>query len=219
MVDAFVADVSDMQQAIDAAQINERTVIGDVLDHAFDDLTFGKVLDQAGALFSTGFFKNGTARDNDVAAATVHFQNDEWLCDIHQRGNVAHGADIDLAAGQKRNSAAKVNGKAAFDAAKDNAFNAFFSGEFAFERIPRSFAACAVARQYRFAVHIFDAINIDFDFIANGESRWLTRHGEFTKRNAAFGFQTHVDHGMVIVDCGNGAFYNAAFKATFCTTK
>jgi hypothetical protein len=32
VVDALVADVGDVQQAVDAAQIDERTVVGDVLD-------------------------------------------------------------------------------------------------------------------------------------------------------------------------------------------
>ena len=34
MVDAPPGDVGDMQQAVDAAQIDEGAVIGDVLDHA-----------------------------------------------------------------------------------------------------------------------------------------------------------------------------------------
>jgi hypothetical protein len=36
MVDAAPRDVGDVQQAVDAAQIDERTVVGDVLDDAFD---------------------------------------------------------------------------------------------------------------------------------------------------------------------------------------
>jgi hypothetical protein len=32
VVDALPRDIGDMQQTIDAAQIHERTVIGDVLD-------------------------------------------------------------------------------------------------------------------------------------------------------------------------------------------
>ena len=46
MIHAAPGNVGDMQQAVDAAEINERTVIGDVLDHAVDNLTFFEVLDQ-----------------------------------------------------------------------------------------------------------------------------------------------------------------------------
>jgi len=33
-----------MQEAVDAAEVHERTVVGDVLDHAVDDLTLFEVL-------------------------------------------------------------------------------------------------------------------------------------------------------------------------------
>ncbi len=40
VVDALPAHVGDMQQAVDAAQVHERAVVGDVLDHAFADFAF-----------------------------------------------------------------------------------------------------------------------------------------------------------------------------------
>jgi hypothetical protein len=47
VVDAAPGDVGDMQQAVDAAEIHERTVIGDVLDHAVDDLALFEVGDDS----------------------------------------------------------------------------------------------------------------------------------------------------------------------------
>ena len=38
MVDALPGDIGDMQQAVDAAEINECAVVGDVLDDTVDDL-------------------------------------------------------------------------------------------------------------------------------------------------------------------------------------
>ena len=38
--DALPAHVGDVQQAVDAAEVHERAVIGDVLDHAFADFAF-----------------------------------------------------------------------------------------------------------------------------------------------------------------------------------
>src|SRR3546814_1176659 len=69
VVDALVAHVGDMEQAVDAAEVDKRTIIGDVLDRAFDDLTFFQVLDQARTLFGARFFEDGAARHDDVAAA------------------------------------------------------------------------------------------------------------------------------------------------------
>ena len=49
MVDAPPGDVGDMQQTIDAAQIDEGAVLGDVLDHTLEHLAFLQVFDQLAA--------------------------------------------------------------------------------------------------------------------------------------------------------------------------
>ncbi len=102
MVDAAPCHVGDVQQAVDAAEVNERTVIGDVLDDAVNNLAFFEVLDDFRTLFGTRFFKNRTARYNDVAATLVHLEDFEGLRVVHQRGNVADRADIDLASAEGR---------------------------------------------------------------------------------------------------------------------
>src|SRR3546814_18136118 len=58
VVDALVAHVGDMEQAVDAAQVDKGAVIGDVLHRAFDDLAFFEVLDQARTLFGARFFQD-----------------------------------------------------------------------------------------------------------------------------------------------------------------
>ena len=44
--------VGDVEQAIDAAQVNERAVVGDVLDHALDHSTFVQGFEQLLTLFA-----------------------------------------------------------------------------------------------------------------------------------------------------------------------
>src|SRR5262249_27269194 len=51
VADATPGDVGDVQQAVDAAKINEGAVVGDVLDDAFDHLLLLKRGNEAGALF------------------------------------------------------------------------------------------------------------------------------------------------------------------------
>ena len=166
MVDALPGDVGDVQQAVDAAQINECTVVGDVLDHAIDDLAFGEVLHEFGALFGAGFFQDGAARDDDVAAAAVHLEDLEGLRHMHQRADVADRADVDLRTGQEGHGAAEIDGEAALDAAEDDAIDALVLGGHFFETGPGFFAAGLVARQHGFAQGVFDALEIDFDGVA-----------------------------------------------------
>ena len=61
-------DVGHMQQAVNAAKIDEGAVIGDVLDHALEDLTFLEVRYQLRRA-SAALLQNGPARHDDVAAA------------------------------------------------------------------------------------------------------------------------------------------------------
>ena len=124
MVDAAPGDIGDVKQTVDTAEIDEGAVIGDVLDHAFEDLAFGQVGNQLRTGLGTGFLKHGAARYDNIVALRVHFQNLERLRRVHQRRDIAHRADIHLASGQKRHGARKVDDEAALDAAENNAVDA-----------------------------------------------------------------------------------------------
>ncbi len=74
MADAAPAHVGDVQQAVDAAEVDERTEVGDVLDDALAELSlfdFGEHL-----LFEllAFVFNQLTARDDDVAADSSIFR-------------------------------------------------------------------------------------------------------------------------------------------------
>ena len=212
VVDALVADVGDVQQAVDPAEVDERAVIGDVLDHAVDDLALGEALDEAAALLGAGLFEDGAARHDDIAAAAVHLEDLERLRDFHQRADVADRTDVDLRTGKEGHGAAEVDGEAALHAAEDHAFDAVAGGEFLFELVPGGFAAGAVARQHRFALRILDAVDIDFDLVADRDFGFLARRGELAQRHSAFGLQAHVDHREVVLDRGHGALDDLALE-------
>src|SRR5688572_26103184 len=133
MVDATPCHVGDMEQAVDAAEVDERAVIGDVLDDTLDNLAFFEVLDDFRALFCAGFFKNGTARHDDVATALVHLEDFEGLRNMHERGDVADRADVDLRTRQEGDGAIEIDGEATLDLVEDDAFNALAIAELDFE--------------------------------------------------------------------------------------
>src|SRR6478735_2079559 len=61
VADTAPGHVGDVQQAVDAAEVHERTVLGDVLDDAADDGAFLEGFHQLGALFAHGGFDDGAA--------------------------------------------------------------------------------------------------------------------------------------------------------------
>ena len=122
--------------------------------------------DQLGALLGAGLFQHGAARDDDVAAAAVHLEDRERLRRAHQRADVAHRADVDLAARQEGHGAAEVDGEAALHAAEDRALDALLRLERLLEVGPGLLAAGLLARQDDRAVLVLDALEEDLDDVA-----------------------------------------------------
>src|SRR3546814_8871830 len=85
-----------------------------------------------------------------------------------------------------------VDGEAALDPAKDDAFDARFLVAFLFETVPGGFAAGAVAGQHRFAIGVLDAVDIDFDFVTDLLVGLLVRRRELAQRHAPFALQHDV---------------------------
>ena len=120
MVDPAPRDVGHVQQAVDAAEIDEGAVVGDVLDHAFEHLPLVQVGDQLVALLGAGVLQHGAAGDDDVPAAAVHLENLERLVGAHQGRNVAYRPNIHLASRQERHGAIEIDREAALDPAEDD---------------------------------------------------------------------------------------------------
>src|SRR3984893_2310719 len=158
MIDPAPGDIGDVQEAVDAAEVDERTVIGDVLDDTVDDLTLFEVLHQFLALLGAGLFQHGTARHHDVAAPAIHFQDLERLRIVHQRGDVADRADIDLRTRQEGYRAVEIDGEAALDLVEDDAVHLLVVVERLLELAPAFLAARLVTGQHGFPELIFDTV-------------------------------------------------------------
>src|SRR5882762_4879545 len=211
VIDPAPGDIGDVQEAVDAAEVDERTVIGDVLDDAVDDLAFLEILHQFLALFGAGLFQNRAARHHDVAATAIHLEDLERLRIVHQRGDVADRADIDLGARQERHGAVEIDGEAALDLVEDDAMHLLIVVEGLLELAPAFFAARLVARQHGFAERILDTVEKHLDLVADLEFAFLAGSCEFTQRHAALGLQADVDDGHVLLNRNNDALDDGAF--------
>ena len=211
MIDATPGDVGDVQQTVDAAEVDERTVIGDVLDHAVDNLTLFEVLHQFLALLGAGLFQHGAARDDDIAAAAIHFQNLEWLIDVHQRGDVADRADVHLTARQEGHGAVEIDGETALDLIEDDAGNLLVVLERGLQLAPAFLAPRLISGEDSLTERVLDALQVDFDLVADLEIGLASGRGEFAQRHAAFGLQTDVDDGHVFFDADDRALDDGTF--------
>jgi hypothetical protein len=129
VVDALVAHVGDVQQAVDAAQVNERTVVGDVLDHAVDDLAFGEVLDQPERCSAR--VSSSTARRDTTMLPRRRSIFRIWKgCGTSISGVTSRTGRMSTCAGQEGHGAVEIDGEATLHAAEDHAFNALAFAEF-----------------------------------------------------------------------------------------
>ena len=212
VIDAPPGHVGDMQQAVDAAEVDEGAVVGDVLDQAVDHLAFGQLGDDLGALLGARGFQDLAAGHDDVAAAAIHLQDLEGLRRVHQRADVAHRPHVHLAARQERHGAVEVDREAALDLVEDDAFDLLLVVEFLLEADPAFLAPRLVARQHGFAERVLDALDVDLDGVADLELVRLAGQGELAQLHAAFHLQADVDHGEVLLDRGDRALDDAALE-------
>ena len=212
MVDAPPRDVGHVQQAVDAAEIDEGAVVGDVLDHAFENLAFLETGKQLGALLGPRFFQNGAAGNDDIAASAIHLEDLERLGLAHQRADVADRTDVDLAARQERDGARKINRETALYPTEDGAADTLIVLERLFQLRPSFLAPRALAAQHRFAVAILHPLEIDVDPVADLNLRLLAGGGEFLELDPSFGLEPHIDQDRVAIDGQHGAFDDRAFR-------
>ncbi len=215
VIDAAPGHVGHVQEAVDAAEVDEGAVVGDVLDEAVDDLALGEAGDDLGALLGARGFEDLTARDDDVAAAAIHLEDLERLRGVHQRTDVAHGTHVHLAAGQEGDGAVEVDREAALHLVEDDAFDLLLVVELHLEAGPALLAAGLLARQDGFTQRILHALEVDFDGVADLDVGGLAGDREFAQRHAAFRLEADVDDGEILLDRGHDALHDAAFEGIF----
>ena len=99
-----------MKQTVDAAQVDEETVVCDVLDHPLDDLPLFDILERFQFFGLPVLLQDGSARQDHIVSFPIILQNVEFkgLADITVK--VSNRADIHLGSRQKGGDA-DVHGK------------------------------------------------------------------------------------------------------------
>src|SRR5262245_13927857 len=115
MRDAAPRHVGDVQQAVDATEIDERTEVGDVLDDALPHLILLELLHQLFALARPLVLEDHSARDDDVAATFIELDDFELELLAEQLVDVRHAAERDLRAREERVDAHEVDHDATLD--------------------------------------------------------------------------------------------------------
>src|SRR5262249_20800224 len=131
----------------------------------------------------------------------------------HERADVAHRADVDLAAGQEGHGAREVDREAALHAAEDHAAHPLVVLEALLEQRPGLLAAGLLAAQHGLAALVLHALQVHLDLVAALDLGSLARRGEFLQLNATLGLEADIDEGGVAFDGDDGALEDTALEA------
>src|SRR5690606_15267849 len=197
MAHALPGHVGDMQQAVDAAEVDERAVVGEVLDHALQHGALDQLLHQLLALFRVLALDHRTAGDDHVVALAVELDQLELEFLAFQVHRVAHGAHVHQRAGQERTDVLDVDGEAALHLAADAADDGLVLLERFFPVVPHPGALGLLARQHGLAEAVLERVQRDLDDVADGDVDLAVVVTELFDRHDAFGLQPGVDDDHV----------------------
>ncbi|MND87779.1 hypothetical protein D3C80_797870 [compost metagenome] len=130
---------------------------------------------------------------------------------MHKRGNVADRTNVDLRTWKERNCAVQIDGETTLDLVEDDAVDALAIGELLLELAPAFFTTCFFARQNSFAECVFDALNVNFNFVARLHRAVFALRAEFLQRYATFDLEASIDDCHVFFDSNDATLYNITF--------
>ena len=202
MADAAPAHIGDVQQAVDAVEVDERAEIGDVLDGALADIAGGHLGEQFLAAFDAFLLDEFAAGKNDVLPLLVDFDNLEVVGVADVLVEILGRGDVDLRGGQEGLDA-DVDEQTAFDDGFDFAGDgaAFVAnGEDAF---PVFLELGLFLGENDHAFLVFELLDEHIDFIADFDGLDVF---EFVAGDDAFAFVTDIHEDFFGTDFDDGAF-------------
>ncbi len=200
MLDALPGHVGDVQQAIDAAEIDEGAIVGEVLDRTLHHRTFLQVVHERAALGGEFLFHDRAPRNDHVVALLVELDDLELERLAFEVGGIAYRAHIHQRAGQERAHVLELHREATLHAAGDDADDDFGFGEGLLEAGPGAGTFGFFAREARFAGAVFDGIQGNFDIIAGDDFDFAALIAELVEGNDGFGLQAHVHDDHVVAN-------------------
>ena len=204
MFDPLPGHVGDVQQAVDAAEIHESAVVGQVLDDTLDDVAFLQLLEQRLALRGVFLFDDGAPRDDHVVAPLVELDDLKLEALAFEIGRIADRTNVHQRTRQERADVVDLDRKTALDATVDHAFDHFTLLERTFELGPGPRPDRLLAREPRLAKTVLDGVQRHFDLVADGNLTVAKIVLELIDRDDGLGLEACTDDDDIVVDCHNG---------------
>ena len=176
-----------------------------------EHLALGQRLERVLLLLGVLLLEEDLAREHDVAALLVHLDDAHAQLLAAQRVEVAHGAHVDLAAGQERPHA-DVDGKATLDPFDDAADHDLLVGVRALDLVPDLHLLGFFAREDDVAVAVFGLLEQHVDDVAGLHGDLPVLVEELLDRDDALGLESDIDHHFGVGDLQHRSLDDLAFR-------
>ena len=122
MVDVAPGELGDVDQAVDAVEVDERAEVDDVRDDALDDAARLERVQDALPQLAALLLEHGTAREHDVVARAVELDDPSTQRLVAVLLEILHAADVDQRRGQEA-AHAEVEDEPALDDLDDESLD------------------------------------------------------------------------------------------------
>ena len=202
MVDVRPRQLGDVDQAVDAVEVDERAEVDDVGDRALDDLAGLEPVEDPLAVLLALLLEHGAAREHDVVARAVELDHLALDRLAHVLVEVGHAADVDQRGGQEA-AHAEVDDQAALDDLDHGALDRLAGLGGGLDAAPRLLEAGALLGQDQAAVLVLLGEDQRVDLLAEldlvaGVDRLADR--QLAGGDDALGLVADVDEDFVVVD-------------------
>jgi len=202
-----VAQVGHVDQAIDAAEIDEGAEGHDLPHHSLDDLAFGELALELLGLLAALLAEDFAAGKHDVLPEKIDLEDLEVVGLTHVLVQILRGLDVDV---RRRHEGidADRDDEAALDLGLHAASCHGAFGKLGEDVVPILLLLGEVEGQQRRAAFVFELFD---EHIDRGTDLQLADVEELVGGNDALGFATDVDDDFVLADFSDGARDDCAF--------
>ena len=217
MVDVLPGQLGDVDQAVDAAEIDERAEVDDRGHDTLADGALLQLVEELAAHLGLGLLQPGAAREHHVVAVLVELDDLglDLLADV--RLQIADTTHLHQRRGQEATQA-DVEDQAALDDLDDGALDGLVLLLELFDGAPGTLVLSALLGQDQAAFLVLLGEDQSFDLIADGHDLVgvdVVLDGELTGRDDAFGLVADVEQDFVAVNLDDGPFDDVAIVEVF----
>ena len=197
IVDPSPGKVGDVDETVNTAEIDEYTVVGDVLDGSFKDLSLLELADELSPALLLLCLEKSLVGYDDVAELLVDLDDLEVHCLVDISIVVADRLDVNLGTRKECLDSEYIDDHAALGAGLDEALDDLVVVASLIDTVPGLEGASLLVGKDQLTLSVLCGLYIDLNFVANFEVRVVT---ELRSRDDTFALVTYIYDNLSILE-------------------